>query len=308
MFLSYKKEERKMKSIKLLVFGNSYSVDALTYLDKILKSAGYEDIVIGHICDGGCNINQHWSNIDDTLECFHPAQPDVVAMDGTAGCSISANGTDKKTEGESIKERYIKTIEAYDWDLVSIQHGPKHVEQVDTYSYLPRLLEFIKEHLQSEKTRFAFHMVWKYNDNIHQTNSTAYQYDKILDIAKNTVLIHPEFEVLIPAATFRQNMMSSYLTDVDIARDYGHMGLTLGRYALGLLWYVCLTGGSLDDVTYIPASDAVSEETKAPFIEKYNHVHYEITDADMLVVREAIENSIRSPFEITESVYKVKPE
>ena len=54
-----------MKSIKLLAFGNSYSVDALTYLKKIFESAGYEEIVIGHICDGGCNINQHWQNIQD---------------------------------------------------------------------------------------------------------------------------------------------------------------------------------------------------------------------------------------------------
>lgn len=293
-----------MKSFKILVFGNSYSVDALTYLQKILASAGYEEVVIGHICDGGCNINQHWQNIDDTLECFHPAHADAIAMDGTAGCTISVNGVAKSTEGENVKERYIKTIEAYDWDYVSIQHGPKHVEQIDTYSYLRRLLDFIKEHLQSEKTKFVFHMIWKYNDNIHPTNSTANQYNVILDIARNYVLKNPEFEIVIPSATFRQNMISSYLNDVDIARDYGHMGLTLGRYSLGLLWYCAITGGSVDDVKFVAGQQDVSEETKAQFKEKYGHDHIDITERDMIVIREAISNALKNPYEITPSIYK----
>lgn len=292
-----------MKSIKLLAFGNSYSVDALTYLTKIFKSAGYEDVVIGHICDGGCNINQHWQNIDDTLECFHPAHADAIAMDGTAGCSITRNGISESTVGANIRERYTKTIQAENWDFVCIQHGPKHVEQVDTYSYLGNLLDFIKENLKSDKTKFVFHMIWKYNDNIHPSNSSALQYEKILDIAKNTVLIHPELEILIPAVTFRQNLMSSYLTDVDIARDYGHMGLTLGRYALGLLWYTVLSGGSPEDVSYVATPNEVSEETKADFKERYNHVHLEITEKDLAVIREAIKNAIAKPFEITQSAY-----
>ncbi len=297
-----------MKSIKILAFGNSYSVDALTYLYKILSSAGYDEVVIGHICDGGCNVNQHWQNIDDTMECFHPAHADAIAMDGTAGCTISVNGNAGTTEGENIKERYARTIAAYDWDYVSIQHGPKHVEQVDTYSDLPRLLSFIKENLKSDKTKFVYHMVWKYNDNIHQSNSTAFQYEKIIDITKNTVLINPEFELLIPSATFRQNMVSSYLTDADIARDYGHMGLTLGRYALGLLWYCVLTGGKPEDVAYVPTPEEVSEQTRESFKEKYNHTHLNITEADMAVIKEAIANAILKPFEITESIYKVSTE
>lgn len=292
------------KSFKILVFGNSYSVDALTYLYKIFAGAGYDEVVIGHICDGGCNINQHWQNIDDTLECFHPAHADAIAMDGTAGCAISVNGVAKQTEGANIKERYKKTISAYDWDFVSIQHGPKHVEQIDTYSYLRNLLDFIKENLISDKTKFAFHMIWKYNDNIHPSNSSALQYDKILEIARGTVLAQPEFEVLIPAVTFRQNMMSSYLSDVDIARDYGHMGLTLGRYSLGLLWYCALTGGSVEDTSFIASRADVDEETIAQFTEKYNHTHIDITERDMAVIKESIRNALEKPFEITESKYK----
>ena len=291
-----------MKSIKILAFGNSYSVDALTYLNKILASAGYDEIILGHICDGGCNINQHWSNIDDTMESFHPAYPDVVAMDGTAGCAITRNGTSASTEGATLKERYINTVAAEEWDFVTIQHGPKHIEQVDTYSYLPRLLSFIKEHLRSEKTRIIYHSIWKYNNTLSdERQRTCKHYDTIIDITRNTVLANEEFSGIIPAVTMRQNMVSSYLTDKDIARDYGHMGLTLGRYALGLLWYVCLTGGSIDDVSYKPGASDISEESKESFKEKYNHIHLDITDADMMIVREAIDNAKAKPYEVTQS-------
>ena len=225
-------------------------------------------------------------------------------MDGTAGCSIVRNGISTSTVGENIRERYRATIAAEDWDYVIIQHGPNHVEKVETYSYLPRLLGFIKDNLQSEKTRILYNMVWKYNDNIQQYNSTAYQYENIINITQNTVLINPEFSGCIPSATFRQNMVSSFLGDADISRDYGHMGLTLGRYALGLLWFKYLTGKSIDSVSFVPTADDVSEELKERYKE---HTHLEITKADMLVVDEAIDNALKSPFAVTESVYKTAP-
>ena len=56
-----------MKSIKILTLGNSYSNDACAWLEKILKSASYDDVIIGYINYGGCDINDHWSNVDDDI-------------------------------------------------------------------------------------------------------------------------------------------------------------------------------------------------------------------------------------------------
>ncbi len=306
----YEIKAPKLKSIKILSFGNSYSNDARTYLYKIFKSAGYQEIILGTVMDGGCDINHHWWNIDDTLEDYHPASQyeGMTGVEGTAGCSISFNGKSVSVSGDTLKQRYINLIEAYDWDYVTIQHGPNTVEKLDTYSYLPNLLEFIEEHLTSEETEFIYHMVWKYNDSQSSAfQRTSYQYDNIIDITRNTVLVNEQFTGVIPAVTFRQNMTSSFLNDVDISRDYGHMGLTLGRYALGLLWYCYLTGGSVDDVSYIPSPDEVSDQEWAVAKQDYGHVHREITEADMLVVREAIENALEKPYEITQSIYTTAP-
>jgi hypothetical protein len=114
-------------------------------------------------------------------------------------------------------------------------------------------------------------------------------------------LVNKEFTGMIPSATLRQNLVSSYLTDADVSRDYGHMGLTLGRYALGLLWYCYLTGGSPSDSKFIPTADDVSAELKETYSQ---HTHLTITDSDLLVIEEAIKNALASPFEPTESIYK----
>lgn len=277
-----------MKSLKILTFGNSYSNDAHAWLYMILKSAGYDDVVIGHISNGGCNINNHWSNVDDD-----------ITNDYHAGCCINNNGVPKeydKSETLPLKRAYELTIREHEWDYVVIQHGPNHVEKRDTYSHLRDLLDFIKENLTNKDTKFIYHMVWKYNDTV-EGGSTAKFYDDIIDITKNIVLKNEEFVGVIPAATMRQNIMTSHLTDKDIARDYGHMSLGLGRYALGLLWYCYLTGGDISDVNFIPT---VSDINPA-LLEKF--AFDEVTEENLDIVREAIKNALATPFEITSSKF-----
>ena len=279
-----------MKSIKLLVFGNSYSNDALYWLPKVFLSAGYGEVTVGHILNGGCNINHHFFNVDDDPE-----------NDYGGGASLSRNGTAVEIfpEGTSLKKKYEMLIAAEPWDIIVIQHGPKDVEKEETYSHLGDLLNFIKARLQSKDTKFVYHMIWKYNDNITEQNRTCVHYDKIIDISKNIVMACGEFSGLIPAATFRENMVSSYLEDKDISRDYGHMGLSFGRYALSLLWFRYLTGEPLEKVTFVPTPDGVSDGLK----QQYPNEVLEVKSEDIAVAREAIENAIKTPFKITPSSF-----
>ncbi len=275
-----------MKSIKILTFGNSYSVDAYEWLYRIFESAGYESVTLGHLCNGGCNINNHWSNVDLDTE-----------NDYGAGYGESINGKrpdDLNDENLSLRDKYINGISRHEWDYVVIQHGPNHVEKRETYSHLRDLLDFIKAHLKSDKTKFIYHMIWKYNDNV-KGGSTAAVYEDILDITRSLILCEPEFAGVIPSATMRQNIMSSYLSDKDISRDYGHMSLGLGRYALGILWYCYLTGGSVSDVKYLPTL----ADVRPVLLEKYT---FDGVNPDYIpIVKEAIENALKSPYEITPS-------
>ena len=275
-----------MKSIKILTFGNSYSNDAYEWLYPIFKSAGYSDVVLGHVLNGGCNINNHWSNVDgDTENDF-----------GAAYCEIY-NGKrlpELNREKMPLRDMYEQAISAHEWDYVVIQHGPKHVEIRDSYSHLRDFLDFIKAHLKSDKTKFLYQMIWKYNDNV-AGGSTAAVYEDIVDITKNIILSEPEFSGVIPAATMRQNIMSSYLCDKDISRDYGHMSLGLGRYALGLLWYTYISGGRIEDVSYVPTL----ADVRPALLEKYEFDG--VSPEYMPIVKEAIENALEKPYTVTPS-------
>ena len=131
--------------------------------------------------------------------------------------------------------------------------------------------------------------------NIPEGNEFLKCYNDIVDITKNIVLENEEFVGVIPAATMRQNMMSSYLTDKDISRDYGHMGLGFGRYALGLLWYSYLTEETLEDIRFIPIRNDVAPE----LLERFEFD--EVTEEKMIVAKEAISNALANPYEITKS-------
>ena len=112
---------KRYEKHKILTFGNSYSNDAYAWLYRVLKNSGYDNVVIGHISNGGCNINNHWSNVDDD-----------TANDYNAGCSINDNGTVKENDPSdalSLRDAYKLTILEYEWDFVVIQHGPNHVEK-----------------------------------------------------------------------------------------------------------------------------------------------------------------------------------
>lgn len=277
-----------MKSIKILTVGNSYSNDACAWLEKILKSASYEDVVIGYINYGGCNVNNHWSNVDED-----------TTNDFGAEFFVNYNGTFQRypTSDEfTLSDGYKFLLSLCEWDYVIIQHGPKHVEIRETYSHLPDLLDFVKKNLKSPKAKLLYHMIWKYNDNV-EGGSTAACYADIIDITKNIAENYKDFVGVIPAATMRQNMMSSYLTDKDISRDYGHMGLGFGRYALGLLWYSYLTGGSPDDISFVPKISDVSEELLA------RYEFDEVTEDKLVIAKEAIANALAHPYEITASRY-----
>lgn len=277
-----------MKSVKILALGNSYSNDAFAWLYNILESAGYDDVILGYIIYGGCNINNHWTNVDDD-----------TSNDFGVETFATYNGRLERyplEDGKTLRYAYQKMIAMHEWDYVVISHGPKHVEVRETYSHLRELLDFVKANLRNPGAKFIYHMIWKYNDNV-AGGSTAKCYEDILDITRNVVLKNEEFVEVIPAATMRQNMMSSCLTDGDISRDYGHMSLGLGRYALGLLWYSCITGGSLDDVSFIPASDDVSTELLARF------PFDEVTEEKLTIAKEAIANALLHPYKITESKF-----
>jgi hypothetical protein len=106
-------------------------------------------------------------------------------------------------------------------------------------------------------------------------------YEAIMDASQNFINTDSRFRQVIPAGTAIQNIRSSSVGD-NLNRDGYHLN-TLGRYVAALMWFKTITGFSIDDIEYKPST---------------------VTDEQLLIAKEAVNNAYMQMFEVTESEYK----
>ena len=97
--------------------------------------------------------------------------------------------------------------------------------------------------------------------------------------------------------------MSTYMPKAgDITRDWGHLNYGVGRYAMALTFYVYLTGGNVEDITFMPKY--VEEMKEYPENEA---VFTDVDENNLEVIREAVNNAMKNPYSVTESEWKTAP-
>ena len=106
-------------------------------------------------------------------------------------------------------------------------------------------------------------------------------YHAILDAVKTCVLPRNEFVLLFHVGTAIQNARTSYLGDT-LTRDGFHLSIPFGRYIAALTWGRVLTGKSVENIDYAPME--IDERLKA-------------------IAIESVENAIKNPFEVTQSIF-----
>ena len=254
---------------KILAIGNSFSDDAMEHLAEILVAEGYTDFVLGNLYIGGCSMDGHKARIDS----------------GAKDYSFRLNtGSGWTTVTESIQYGLTYT----DWDVVTIQ-------QVSGYSGIPESygnMQYIIDYVRATVDPFVkifFHMTWAYQGNSGHADFGKYNrdqmtmYNAIVDTVQTLVVGNWNIEGYLPSGTAIQNLRTSYLGDT-LTRDTYHLSLDIGRYTAALVWYKQLFGADLTDLTVVPA--------KYPAVAQH-------LDA----IKEAVNNAIETPFEVTPSTF-----
>ena len=287
------KEETMKKSIKLLIFGNSYGNDAAYYLDRMLRCGGYEDITIGHVGESSMAINDHYHNIDDdpTNDYIYNDHPFSVHH--------------KKVNGKKVDlpADYKAIVADEDWDYVLFYQGPNSAAMLterEYYSECDRFISALRENMTNPEGKIIYYMTWA-----HNVSDTTALYNGIVNITREVITDHPEIDGVLPAATLIQNLRTSYLIDGkagDITRDWGHLNYGVGRYAMAMLWYVYLTGGSVEDIDFMPTLE--SEYNGNP---EYAEIFTDVDESNVKIIKEAIANAMTTPYSVTESQYKTAP-
>ncbi|MBQ3549399.1 MAG: DUF4886 domain-containing protein [Clostridia bacterium] len=261
---TYTEKLPKTKTLKVLALGNSFSVDAMEYLWDIANNAGVENIVLGNINISGCSLDMHWDNI---------------VNDTTVSYKKNTTGTWK-----GKRSTVAEVLADEEWDIISLQQNSANSAFPDTYGNLNNLVNYIS--VCEPNARIVWHLTWSYQ---HTSKKEFFKefdrdpikmYNAIVSTYKEKVEPCELITSVTPSGTAVQNLRSSYIGDT-ITRDGFHMSYSYGRYIIGLTWFAALTGGNVDDVTWLPSD------------------YPEMAD-DLPVIRQSVKDAIKTPLAITQ--------
>ena len=254
---------------KILAIGNSFSDDAMEHLAEILVGEGYTDFILGNLYIGGCSMDGHKARIDS----------------GAKDYSFRVNtGSGWNTVKESIQYG----LDYTDWDVVTIQQVSGYSGIPESYGSMQYIIDYVRNRVDPF-VKIFFHMTWAYQSTSGHGDFAKYDknqmtmYNAIVNTVQSLVVGNWNIEGYLPSGTAIQNLRTSYLGDT-LTRDGYHLSYDIGRYTAALVWYKQLFGADLSDLTVVPQ--------KYPLVAQH-----------LPAIKEAVNNAIDNPFEITASTY-----
>lgn len=164
-----------VSELKVLAIGNSFSVDAYTYLAQIISSHGKAKAVLGNACIGGCSFQRHWeehlkSEADPNHKPYRYTRPET----GKAGEMNLKHWDEQKKLGAEPNQNNAKPgtgkpekmslkdyLTAEKWDVVTIQSVSSQSFKPELWQpYADNLIALIRE--LAPQARIMIHRTWAY--------------------------------------------------------------------------------------------------------------------------------------------------
>ena len=265
----------KSEPLRVLSIGNSYSQDSFANLYKFFAAEGYTNIVLGYLYKSGCKLEQHMNYAKNNEPAYTFFKNTSNKWESTANSTMLDGLTDEP------------------WDIITLQQASADSGRPDTYDEpLDYLVNYINEHKTNKNAKLYWHMTWSWASSrttasfaTYYNRDPLYMYQCIADAVQTKVLTRDAFSGVIPTGTAVQNARSSYLGDT-FHRDGTHLTHERGRFLASYMWYCTLTGNtSVSTTTLINVSDQ------------------QLTDGECAVLTEAVGNALKTPYEVTPSVY-----
>ena len=216
-----------MKHIKVLAIGNSFSVDATTYLHQF-SLCGKTEITVGNLHFGGCSFSQHWS--------FYQA--------GQALYEYYKNGVLIKY-GFSL----VDALKDEDWDIITIQQKSSDSGDYSTFGDGVKLVHELRKRIR-HTTEIVLHQTWSYAAHYRDEQFRKYAFDqKLMDVSISNAysLFADELGVKRVILSGEAYKLARSVFGDNLNRDGFHAN-EKGRYLLAALWYGFLSG---EDVRFI---------------------------------------------------------
>ena len=270
---SYEHVANVRRSLKILAIGNSFSVDAMkNHLYDLLKSADYDQVILGNLYIGGCSLDTHWNNISGNLSAYQYQKNDD-------------NGEWVYTENATA----LSALQDETWDIITVQQASPDSGRGNTYGNLQNIVNWVNANKTNANAKVLWHMTWAYQQNSDHDGFANYgndqmtMYNAIVNAVQNNVLTVNGINGVIPAGTAIQNLRTSGLGDTLTADGY-HLKDTYGDYTAALTWFRAITGESLDLVTYWPDSVKDYQADIMQAAARAVYAPYEVSDLSETII------------------------
>ncbi len=226
--------------IKILSIGNSFSQDAQRYV-KDIAAAGGTDILLQNLYIGGCPLKTHWEN----------------AKGNAAEYMLEENGADT---GRRVS--IAQALSSDTWDYVTMQQASHDSGFAETYEpYLTELCGYVRG--LAPNAEQVLHQTWAYEYNSTHDGFVAYgksqslMHAALADAYSRAAQAHrlrviPSGELIARLRTLPE--FNAENGGQSLCRDGFHLHETVGRYAVGALWYCFFTGKAIETSNFSPAS------------------------------------------------------
>ena len=230
------------KTVKVLMVGNSYAQDTMTYAHEIAKADGI-NMVCGVLYYGACTVKQHVEFIKNNEAVY----------------TYFKNGGTDRTQATFFDVLYDE-----DWDYVTIQTGKGEQGLKETfYPYLPWLIALVENRLPSvEIGLFESWAVPKcyegtgnsrlshYNDNSQQMYESIISTFKDLKQENGVNFVVPSAEAFYRMD--QTDICDNSVFETSFFRDNTAHANEKGRYMLGLTMYKAITGRTVEGNGFVP--------------------------------------------------------
>lgn len=283
--------------MKILCIGNSYTIDSMHLLNAVYRAEKPgAKLQLGIAYYSGCTLASHvkFYNADSAVYSYY-------YLDSETGKWVI-------TKEMTLKQ----IINAQNWDLVSMQQGSGSSGMVNTYnSDIQTIQGFVAELLGYTPT-FFWNMTWAYpemdiptdnytlenapNANSFKNNYSSSQqtmYNMIMETVQSKIVPDTTFKWIMPVGTAVQNAQSSYMTDLDLYRDYTHLS-DFSRLMAAYTWYCQLENTVLDTVKLTKVPDALTKSYTASG-------DMVLTESQIHVLVESVKNAATTKFQVTQS-------
>jgi hypothetical protein len=265
-----------MKTIRLLTIGNSFSENALTYLERIGEGTDTVRFEVGRASLGGCSLEKHWN-----LAAYTERQPDSKSYQLCKGDDCNP-----------VRANLRDALSAKPWDFVSLQQVSSCSWRRETFDpWLGQLHALISE--LAPQAKICLHQTWAYRTDtpyypengitqeimhrhiLDNFEHFAAMYDcSILPSgeAVNRVRNNPEQSFAWPesgydyqhaeapnlprqahslAAGWHWRIENTHDGVPALGLDANHLNAR-GCYLIGAVWFESLTGLSIHDSHFVP--------------------------------------------------------